>query len=85
MAQVIAEPVVVLSVPAEPAEVVEGMSVAHSIIDQEQAIVEADGKPSDKLRHLAQLHGVPRSSKGKRRRCDVLRADLKPLVSVALP
>ncbi|MEO0868422.1 MAG: hypothetical protein AAFY17_08225, partial [Cyanobacteria bacterium J06642_11] len=65
--------------------VVEGAPVAHSIIDQEQAIVEAGGKPSDKLRRLALLHGVPRSAKGKRRRSNDLRADLKPLVSIALP
>lgn len=85
VAQAVTEPVATLSVPAQPVESTEVEETAQTIHQQTQAIVESDDKPSNKLRRLARLYGVPRSSGGKTLRSTELRAALQPLVAVALP
>ncbi|MEM8809053.1 MAG: hypothetical protein AAGF01_23790, partial [Cyanobacteria bacterium P01_G01_bin.38] len=57
----------------------------QTITEQEQAIVGSDSSITVKLRQLAKLHNLPRKEGNKYRRNPDLRADLKPLVSVALP
>ncbi|MEM8715546.1 MAG: hypothetical protein AAGE92_07165 [Cyanobacteria bacterium P01_G01_bin.4] len=86
VAQAIAEPVLVLSVPAESeAEPAEVGLLTQSITEQEQAIVDASSSTTNKLRQLARLHGIPRKAGKKYRRNPDLRAALQPLISVVLP
>lgn len=85
MTQTSSNPGETLSVAEPLIEPAEEKAVTQTITQQEQTIVDSGSSITNKLRQLAKLHGIPRRVSGKARSNPDLRADLKPLVSVALP